>query len=261
MRIKQNDLVYIQYYKIPKELIKNEVFEKISIGAKLLYGVMIDRAELSIKNDWVNENDEVFIYYKLEEIMQDLGIAKQTAINYLKELENNELIEKEKKEFNKPNKYYLSSIVQKINVYNLDHNSLKIRPQKSKNHTSIVYFLDPNNTEYNNTEYNNTEYSNTVVLKSTVNDTKRITKFSKPTIEEIQEYINLKNYSVNAEEFFNFYESKNWMIGKNKMSKWKSAVALWNYRNKNNKKSDTKKRSEEQWKILKGVHDGTIQIN
>ena len=63
MRIKQNDLVYIQYYKIPKELIKNEVFEKISIGAKLLYGVMIDRAELSIKNDWVNENDEVFIYY------------------------------------------------------------------------------------------------------------------------------------------------------------------------------------------------------
>lgn len=256
MRLKRNDLMYISYYKIPKELVKNDVFSNVSIGAKLLYGVMVDRTELSIKNNWVNNDGEIFIYYKLDEIEKDLTISRPTAIKYLKELTTNHLLEMETKDFNKPNKYYLLSIVKKIN-----YNSKETLPQKLNNFTTIVKKLYPNNTEYNNTEYNNTEYSNTVVLKSTENYTKQPTKFIKPTLEEIEEYINQKQYLVNAEEFYNFYESKNWRIGKNKMSKWKSAVALWNSRNKNNSKSDSKKRSDEQWEILKGVYDGTIKIN
>jgi hypothetical protein len=52
--------------------------------------------------------------------------------------------------------------------------------------------------------------------------------FKKPTIPEIKEYVKEKNFKVDATDFFNFYESKGWMVGKNKMKCWQSSVALWN---------------------------------
>ena len=55
-------------------------------------------------------------------------------------------------------------------------------------------------------------------------------RFSPPSIEEIQNYCNEKGYQVNAKKFHAFYDSKGWMVGKNKMTNWKSAAAGWNYR-------------------------------
>ena len=55
-------------------------------------------------------------------------------------------------------------------------------------------------------------------------------KFTKPTINEIQEYCTERNNSVNAESFFNFYESKDWYVGKNKMKDWKAAIRTWEQR-------------------------------
>ena len=52
-------------------------------------------------------------------------------------------------------------------------------------------------------------------------------RFSPPTIEEIRNYINEKGYSFEAENFFDFYESKGWFVGKNKMKDWKAAVRNW----------------------------------
>lgn len=55
-------------------------------------------------------------------------------------------------------------------------------------------------------------------------------RFTPPSLSEVQSYIEEKGYHINAESFIAFYESKNWMVGKNKMSKWKSAVATWEQR-------------------------------
>ena len=52
-------------------------------------------------------------------------------------------------------------------------------------------------------------------------------KFVKPTIDEIKEYIKEKGYDVDAERFFNFYESKGWVVGKSPMKNWKAAVSTW----------------------------------
>jgi len=52
-------------------------------------------------------------------------------------------------------------------------------------------------------------------------------KFKKPTTEEIQNYCKERNNNVDAEKFYNFYESKGWMVGKNKMKDWKAAVRTW----------------------------------
>lgn len=56
--------------------------------------------------------------------------------------------------------------------------------------------------------------------------------FEKPTIEEIQEYCNERNNGINANAFYDFYESKNWYVGKNKMKDWKACVRTWEQRNK-----------------------------
>lgn len=61
------------------------------------------------------------------------------------------------------------------------------------------------------------------------------TKFVKPTQEEIISFILENNLQVNAEVFFNYYESNGWKVGKNSMKDWKATVRQWNARDKNNK--------------------------
>ncbi len=56
--------------------------------------------------------------------------------------------------------------------------------------------------------------------------------FSVPTLTEVEDYLrsqNVKDHKDNAARFFNFYESKGWMIGKNKMKNWKAAVKTWKF--------------------------------
>lgn len=63
-------------------------------------------------------------------------------------------------------------------------------------------------------------------------------KFEKPTIEEIQEYCKERNNGINAEAFYDFYESKNWYVGKNKMQDWKACVRTWEKRNNKQEKKE-----------------------
>ncbi len=61
--------------------------------------------------------------------------------------------------------------------------------------------------------------------------------FIKPTVEEIAAYCKEKNYNVNAQQFFNYYESNGWKIGRNAMKSWQAAVQNWNTRHKANNKA------------------------
>lgn len=59
---------------------------------------------------------------------------------------------------------------------------------------------------------------------------KKTTAFDKPVLLEVMEYATAKGYKFDCSEFINFYESKNWMIGKNKMKDWQAAVRTWGKR-------------------------------
>ena len=59
-----------------------------------------------------------------------------------------------------------------------------------------------------------------------------IAKFQKPTIEEIKKYCSERKNSVNPEQFFNFYQSKGWLVGKVPMKDWKAAVRTWEQKDK-----------------------------
>ena len=68
-------------------------------------------------------------------------------------------------------------------------------------------------------------------INNNIKSVKRII-FKKPTIEEIKEYCKERNNGIDAEAFYDFYESKDWYVGKNKMKDWKACVRTWEKRNK-----------------------------
>lgn len=90
--------------------------------------------------------------------------------------------------------------------------------------------LSHDNKRYPNTNTDSISNSNTI--SKPISNKKG---FIKPSIDEINEYINKKGYSVDAEAFFDYYEANGWKIGKNPMRDWKSAVNYWE-RNKNDGK-------------------------
>tara|TARA_B110000902_G_scaffold119327_1_gene139859 strand:+ start:34 stop:777 length:744 start_codon:yes stop_codon:yes gene_type:complete len=68
----------------------------------------------------------------------------------------------------------------------------------------------------------------------------RALSFLKPTIDDINEYCKERNNNINAETFFDFYESKDWLIGNNKMNNWKASIRTWEKREKNKPKTMSK---------------------
>jgi len=60
---------------------------------------------------------------------------------------------------------------------------------------------------------------------------KRAMPFNPPSLDEVSEYIKNKGFQVDPQQFLDFYESKGWMVGKNKMKDWRAAVRTWQRRN------------------------------
>lgn len=87
--------------------------------------------------------------------------------------------------------------------------------------------------------------SNSTIIKQitnnqlTIKQENRKIKFSPPSSLEVENYVLEKKYKVNAISFWNFYESKDWMVGKNKMKDWKKAIAGWESRNNENNHGNT----------------------
>ena len=169
------------FYRIPKALFKDAAFQNISTDAKVLYGLMLDRMNLSVKNKWFDEENRVYIIYTIENIMEDLQCADQKAGKLLSELDTKKgigLIERVRQGLGKPNIIYVKNFIipsQMQNRENHDSGNVKITNQESLNSqiknsdNQISRFVNTDNQEMrksrtNNTDYNNTEYSDTEIL-------------------------------------------------------------------------------------------------
>lgn len=95
------------FYRIPKLLIANKRFENMKCKAKLLYGIMLDRMDLSIKNGWLGAQNRVFIYSTIESIMEDLGCKHEKVGKLLAELEKYGLLKRVRQGQGKPDRLYL----------------------------------------------------------------------------------------------------------------------------------------------------------
>ena len=102
------------FYRVPRLLVKDKRFKKLSSDAKLLYGLMLDRMSLSVKNGWFDDENRAYIYYTVENIMEDLGCSKPTCSKIMAELDEKKgigLIERKKQGLGKPDMIYVKNFV------------------------------------------------------------------------------------------------------------------------------------------------------
>ena len=163
------------FYKIPKLLFTEEYFKKISVEAKVLYGLMLDRMSLSMKNQWMDDEGRAYIYYSLEDIMEALGCSNKKAISIMKELDTDAgigLIEKKRQGQGKPTMIYLKQFmvqdVQKCRNFTSEQKSTvsevkNLHVLKCKNvisRSEEITLPEVKNIHTNKNNINNTELSN-----------------------------------------------------------------------------------------------------
>lgn len=102
------------FYRVPRLLIKDERFKGLSSDAKLLYGLMLDRMSMSMKNGWLDDENRAYIIYTIDNIREDLGCSKEKAVKVLAELDASKgigLIEKIRRGLGKPDIIYVKNFV------------------------------------------------------------------------------------------------------------------------------------------------------
>ena len=143
------------FYRIPKALFQEPRFQTLSTDAKTLYGILLDRMSLSVKNGWLDEQGRVFIIFTIEDVKRALCCADNKATKLLRELEKFGLIERKRRGLGKPSLVYVKnfsaesskSIFQNRDFH--DSGGLKSASQ------------DPAKSRCNKTDENNTEKSET----------------------------------------------------------------------------------------------------
>ena len=192
------------FYRIPKALFSDPYFKKLSCEAKVLYGLLLDRMSLSVKNKWFDEQGRVYILFKVDDVSEHMGCCRQTAIKLFAELDSQKgigLIEKKRLGLGKANVIYVKNFMLREEV--AEAPEPPVNTQKSKNHTSgnpnnrlqevqvldfknsktstsgsseiipqEVQISDCNNTDKNNTDSIETENSNILSDRSIRNGSK-----------------------------------------------------------------------------------------
>lgn len=104
------------FYRIPKALFTEPNFRELSTDAKVLYGILLDRMSLSLKNQWLDAQNKVYIIFTVEEIMDALNCANQKATRLMVELEKQAgLIERKRQGLGRPNLIYVKKFAATIN--------------------------------------------------------------------------------------------------------------------------------------------------
>ena len=118
------------FYRIPKILITSQFFKKVSDSAKLLYGLMLDRMSLSIRNGWLNDDNRAYIFFTTNDVMEQMCCGTEKATKMLAELDSEKgigLIERVKQGQGRPAIIYLKKF------YDLEDKDTTSQSSTSKN--------------------------------------------------------------------------------------------------------------------------------
>ena len=143
------------FYRIPKLLFTEEMFESLSVEAKVLYGLLMDRICLSREHGWIDEEGHVYVFYTIEAVKKALRCGNTKACRLLKELNAFGLIERRKQGLCKPTVIYVKNFLRfpkQEHRYSQNENSGDTQMGIQDNRE-----WESNKTNNNNTENNKTD--------------------------------------------------------------------------------------------------------
>ena len=157
-----------RFYQLPKYLFEDEYFKKMSAEAKIMYALLKDRFELSIQNEWVDKNNNIYFIFSNKHLCEYLGYAEQKIIKLKKELVNFNLLTQERVGLNKPNRLYLLKPNYDIKA---SHSKELPNSQFQNNEFGSSRTVNFSGQELPNSQSNDTDYNDTNYIKIESNDT------------------------------------------------------------------------------------------
>lgn len=160
-----------RFYRLPKVFFTNERYKKLSNDAKIAFAILQDRLDLSIKNDWFDEEGNIYFLYGNQQLSDILNCSKPTVIKIKKELHQAELLEEKRMGLSQSNRLYLLkpvaeiSDVKQIEEPKEEPETLgaqqKLKSLTSRNQHSLLQEVKTFNT--NDTDLNKTDLSETEI--------------------------------------------------------------------------------------------------
>lgn len=157
-----------RFFRVPKLLFESELYKKMSAESKLLYAILKDRFELSVKNNWIDADGNIYFIFTVEEIGEMLGYGKDKVIKLKKELKKYDLLEEVRQGLNKPNLIYLGSLKVENEAKplipaefgNSDFQNSEIRNSGTlENRIQDFGISEPNDTDSSEPEFSDTDFS------------------------------------------------------------------------------------------------------
>ena len=139
------------YFRIPKALFQDHRFRQLSTDARTLYGILLDRMSLSVKNGWLDEQGRVYIIYTVREVQESLCCAEHKAVKLFRELEEIDLIERKRRGLGKPSLIYVKDFTTGLSKM---HNLTCANSNSGAAQSAVQ---EPPKPQANKTDKNNTE--------------------------------------------------------------------------------------------------------
>ncbi|MCF7600942.1 MULTISPECIES: replication initiator protein A [Staphylococcus] len=171
-KISASEFETSRFYQLPKFLFEDDYFSKMTTDAKVMYALLKDRFELSKINNWIDEENNIYLLYTNKQLCSILQYGEPKIIKLKKELEKFNLIINERQGLNRPNKIYLLEPSYDKELTNRKfQNKQIVSSRTNENIVQELTICKSNDTENNDTDFKETENNDTYDM----NDTEHIT--------------------------------------------------------------------------------------
>lgn len=189
------------FIKVPKRLFTDQAFKIVSSEAKLLYGVLLDRMHLSMKQGWLDDCNRVYIIYTVDELMEVLNYSRQKIVRYLAELDCEKgigLIEKKRLGQGKPNLIYVKNFIPSESNERTESTINTEKFQYGISRNSNMETLEVPIWNCNKTDSNKTDSSNTQSIHQEIEGEEWIDRVRELICENVEYSILCERYDQRA---------------------------------------------------------------
>lgn len=200
-----------EFYQLPKDLIKNPIYKKLSASAKIAYSILRDRHSVSLKNQWIDEKGRVYFLFSDQELADLLDASHKSANRYKNDLQSYGLIHMERQGLNRRNKIYLlkpeaGEEYKKLSepLQTKDWTKLSNPDETKLSNQEQTKLSNPDETKLStlsNTDLSNKDFNKLVVVGNPIEKLidliqKKICKPSEANKERLQEWLNKLPYEI-----------------------------------------------------------------